>query len=42
MFVNIFGGIVCCDLIVEGIIFVVNEVGVNVFVVVCLEGMNVE
>lgn len=40
--VNIFGGIVCCDLIVDGIIGVVVEVGVNVLVVVCLEGNNVE
>ena len=38
--VNIFGGIVRCDLIAEGIISVVNEVGVNVPVVVRLEGTN--
>lgn len=42
IFVNIFGGIVCCDMIVEGIIVVVKEVGVKVLVVVCLEGINVE
>jgi succinyl-CoA synthetase beta subunit len=38
--VNIFGGIVRCDLIAEGIIAAVNEVGVNVPVVVRLEGTN--
>lgn len=40
--VNIFGGIVRCDLIAEGIIAAVNEVGVNVPVVVRLEGNNAE
>lgn len=40
--VNIFGGIVRCDLIAEGIIAAVNEVGVNVPVVVRLEGTNAE
>ncbi|EIG25801.1 ADP-forming succinate--CoA ligase subunit beta [Haemophilus paraphrohaemolyticus] len=40
--VNIFGGIVRCDLIAEGIISAVNEVGVKVPVVVCLEGTNAE
>ena len=39
--VNIFGGIVRCDLIAEGIIKAVKEVGVNVPVVVRLEGTNV-
>jgi succinyl-CoA synthetase beta subunit len=38
--VNIFGGIVRCDLIAEGIIAAVKEVGVNVPVVVRLEGTN--
>jgi succinyl-CoA synthetase beta subunit len=38
--VNIFGGIVRCDLIAEGIIAAVNEVGVKVPVVVRLEGTN--
>lgn len=38
--VNIFGGIVRCDLIAEGIIAAVNEVGVKVPVVVRLEGNN--
>ncbi len=40
--VNIFGGIVRCDLIAEGIIAAVSEVGVEVPVVVRLEGTNVE
>lgn len=40
--VNIFGGIVRCDLIAEGIIAAVNEVGVKVPVVVRLEGTNAE
>jgi len=38
--VNIFGGIVRCDLIAEGIIAAVREVGVRVPVVVRLEGTN--
>ena len=40
--VNIFGGIVRCDLIAEGIIVAVKDVGVRVPVVVRLEGTNVE
>lgn len=40
--VNIFGGIVRCDLIAEGIIGAVKEVGVNVPVVVRLEGNNAD
>jgi succinyl-CoA synthetase beta subunit len=40
--VNIFGGIVRCDLIAEGIIQAVREVEVQVPVVVRLEGTNVE
>ena len=40
--VNIFGGIVRCDLIAEGIIKAVRETGVDVPVVVRLEGTNVE
>ena len=40
--VNIFGGIVRCDMIAEGIIGAVKEVGVNVPVVVRLEGTNAE
>jgi succinyl-CoA synthetase beta subunit len=40
--VNIFGGIVRCDLIAEGVIKAVKEVGVKVPVVVRLEGTNVD
>ena len=40
--VNIFGGIVRCDLIAEGIIQAVKEVNLAVPVVVRLEGTNVE
>ena len=40
--VNIFGGIVRCDLIAEGIIQAVREVQVKVPVVVRLEGTNAE
>jgi len=40
--VNIFGGIVRCDLIAEGIIQAIDEVHVGVPVVVRLEGTNVE
>ena len=40
--VNIFGGIVRCDMIAEGIMGAVEEVGVEVPVVVRLEGNNAE
>ena len=40
--VNIFGGIVRCDLIAEGIIKAVREIDVKVPVVVRLEGTNVD
>jgi succinyl-CoA synthetase beta subunit len=40
--VNIFGGIMRCDIIAEGIIQAVKEVGVQVPVVVRLEGTNVD
>ncbi|MFT6101852.1 MAG: succinyl-CoA synthetase beta subunit [Granulosicoccus sp.] len=40
--VNIFGGIVRCDMIAEGIIGAVEEVGVQVPVIVRLEGTNAE
>lgn len=40
--VNIFGGIVRCDLIAEGVIGAVEEVGVSVPVIVRLEGNNAE
>jgi succinyl-CoA synthetase beta subunit len=40
--VNIFGGIVRCDMIAEGIIGAVKDVGVSVPVVVRIEGTNAE
>jgi succinyl-CoA synthetase beta subunit len=40
--VNIFGGIVRCDLIAEGVIAAIRNVDVRVPVVVRLEGTNVE
>jgi succinyl-CoA synthetase beta subunit len=40
--VNIFGGIMRCDVIAEGIIAAVKEVGLSVPLVVRLEGTNVE
>ncbi|AXI84556.1 ADP-forming succinate--CoA ligase subunit beta [Xylella taiwanensis] len=42
IFVNIFGGIVRCDMIAEGIIAAIKEVGVKVPVIVRLEGTNVD
>jgi succinyl-CoA synthetase beta subunit len=38
--INIFGGIVRCDIIAEGIIAAVKEVGVSMPVIVRLEGTN--
>jgi succinyl-CoA synthetase beta subunit len=38
--INIFGGIVRCDIIAEGIIAAVREVGVSMPVIVRLEGTN--
>jgi succinyl-CoA synthetase beta subunit len=40
--VNIFGGIMKCDIIAEGVIAAVKEVGLKVPLVVRLEGTNVE
>jgi len=40
--VNIFGGIVRCDLIAEGILQAVDEVGLTIPVIARLEGTNVE
>ena len=40
--VNIFGGIVRCDLIAEGIIAAVKEVGLKIPVVARLQGTNME
>jgi succinyl-CoA synthetase beta subunit len=40
--INIFGGIMRCDVIAEGVIAAVKEVGLKVPLVVRLEGTNVE
>ncbi len=40
--VNIFGGIMKCDIIAEGVIAAAKEVGLNVPLIVRLEGTNVE
>ncbi len=42
IFVNIFGGIMKCDTIAEGIIAAAKEIGIDVPLVVRLEGTNVE
>ncbi len=42
IFVNIFGGIVRCDLIAEGVIAAIAEVGIQVPVVVRFQGNNAE
>lgn len=42
IFVNIFGGIMKCDVIAEGIVEAVKQVGLKVPLVVRLEGTNVE
>ena len=42
IFVNIFGGIVRCDLIAEGIMAAAKDIGIDVPVVVRLEGNNAE
>ncbi len=40
--VNIFGGIMRCDVVAEGVVAAVREVGLSVPLVVRLEGTNVE
>jgi succinyl-CoA synthetase beta subunit len=42
IFVNIFGGIMKCDTIANGVVAAVKEVGLKVPLVVRLEGTNVE
>ena len=42
IFVNIFGGIMKCDVIATGVVEAAKEVGLNVPLVVRLEGTNVE
>jgi len=40
--VNIFGGIMKCDIIADGVVAAVKEVGLKVPLVVRLEGTNVD
>ena len=40
--INIFGGILRCDVLAEGVIAAVTELGVHVPVVIRMEGTNVE
>ncbi len=42
IFVNIFGGILKCDVLAEGVVSAVREMGIRVPLVVRLEGTNVE
>jgi succinyl-CoA synthetase beta subunit len=42
IFVNIFGGIVQCDIVAQGVVDAVKEIGLKVPLVVRLEGTNVE
>ncbi len=42
IFINIFGGIMKCDVLAEGVVSAAKEVGLNVPLVVRLEGTNVE
>ena len=42
IFINIFGGIMKCDVLAEGVVSAVKEVGLKVPLVVRLEGTNVE
>jgi len=42
IFVNIFGGIMKCDVIASGVVAAARELGLNVPLVVRLEGTNVE
>jgi succinyl-CoA synthetase beta subunit len=42
IFINIFGGILRCDVLARGVVEAANKVGLNVPVVVRMEGTNVE
>ena len=42
IFVNIFGGIMRCDVIAEGVVAATKELGLSVPLVVRLEGTNVD
>ena len=42
VFINIFGGILRCDVLAEGVVQAAKEVGLTVPLVVRMEGTNVE
>ena len=42
IFVNIFGGIMCCDIVAAGVVAAARDLGLKVPLVVRLEGTNVE
>jgi succinyl-CoA synthetase beta subunit len=42
VFINIFGGILRCDILAEGLIAAVKDLGVRVPIVIRMEGTNVE
>jgi succinyl-CoA synthetase beta subunit len=42
IFINIFGGILRCDVLAEGVVAAAREVGLGVPLVVRMEGTNVE
>ena len=42
VFINIFGGILRCDILAEGVVAAVKELGVKVPIVIRMEGTNVE
>jgi succinyl-CoA synthetase beta subunit len=42
IFINIFGGILRCDILAEGVVSAAKKVGVHVPVVVRMEGTNAE
>jgi succinyl-CoA synthetase beta subunit len=42
VFINIFGGILRCDILAQGVIAAVTELGVRVPIVIRMEGTNVE
>ena len=42
MLINIFGGILRCDVLAEGVIAAVTDLGVPVPIVIRMEGTNVE
>ena len=42
MLINIFGGILRCDVLAQGVIAAVKDLGVRVPIVIRMEGTNVE